>query len=131
MSPTSTAGPEPAAPGAAVLAPPRALLALPDFPGTSDEREALGQDGFVMVSLRVNRSGQLIARPEIISRGFIYMPEAEELFETVRTRISAVAARPTANLAEKVEQALSDFFYNELKRHPMVFVLVNPVDYVD
>ena len=100
-------------------------------PSVMREREALGQDGFVMVNLRVNRSGQLIARPEIISRGFIYMPEAEELFETVRTRIAAVAARPTANLAEKVEQALSDFFYSELKRHPMVFVLVNPVDYVD
>ncbi len=100
-------------------------------PSVMREREALGQDGFVLVNLRVNRSGQIIARPEIISRGFIYTPEAEELFEAVRAQIAAVAGRSTTNLAEKVEQALSDFFYYELKRHPMVFVLVNPADYVD
>ena len=68
----------------------------------------------------------MIGKPEIISRGFIYMPEAEEMFEAARAQIATVAARPTANLREKVEQTLSDFFYSELKRHPMVFALVNP-----
>jgi ribonuclease J len=97
-------------------------------PSVMREREALGQDGFVVVNLRVNRAGQLIGKPEILSRGFIYMPEAEEMFEAVRTHIATVAARPTANLREKVEQTLSDFFYSELKRHPMVFALVNSVD---
>ena len=100
-------------------------------PSVMREREALGEDGFVVVSLRVSRAGQLIGKPEIISRGFIYMPEAEEMFEAARTQIATVAARSATNLREKVEQTLSDFFYSELKRHPMVFVLVNPVDASD
>ena len=100
-------------------------------PSVMREREALGEDGFVIVNLRVNRAGQLVGKPEIISRGFIYVPEAEELFEAARAHIAAVAARPAANLREKVEQALSDFFYSELKRHPMVFALINPVDSLD
>ena len=100
-------------------------------PSVMREREALGEDGFVVVNLRVNRAGQLIGKPEIISRGFIYVPEAEEMFEAARAQIAAVAARPAANLREKVEQALADFFYSEIKRHPMVFALVNPVDSLD
>jgi ribonuclease J len=97
-------------------------------PSVMREREALGEDGFVVVNLRVNRAGQLIGKPEIISRGFIYMPEAEEMFEAARTQIAAVAARSSTNLREKVEQTLSEFFYSEIKRHPMVFALVNPVE---
>jgi ribonuclease J len=100
-------------------------------PSVMREREALGEDGFVVVNLRVNRAGQLIGKPEIISRGFIYVPEAEEMFEAARAQIAAVAGRPSANLREKVEQALTDFFYSELKRRPMVFALVNPVDALD
>ncbi len=100
-------------------------------PSVMREREALGEDGFVVVNLRVNRAGQLIGKPEIISRGFIYVPEAEEMFEAARAQIAAVAARPSANLREKVEQTLTDFFYSELKRRPMVFALVNPVDALD
>jgi ribonuclease J len=100
-------------------------------PSVMREREALGEDGFVVVNLRVNRAGQLVGKPEIISRGFIYVPEAEEMFEAARAQIAAVAGRPSANLREKVEQALADFFYSELKRRPMVFALVNPVDALD
>jgi len=100
-------------------------------PSVMREREALGEDGFVVVNLRVNRAGQLVGKPDIISRGFIYVPEAEEMFEAARAQIAAVAARPSANLREKVEQALTDFFYSELKRRPMVFALVNPVDALD
>jgi ribonuclease J len=97
-------------------------------PSVMREREALGEDGFVVVNLRLSKSGQLIGRPEIISRGFVFMPGAEEMFEAAHAQIAAVAARGSVNLREKVEQALSDFFYSEIKRRPMVFALVNPVE---
>ena len=97
-------------------------------PSVMREREALGEDGFVVVNLRVSKSGQLLGRPEIISRGFVFMPGAEEMFEAAHAQIAAVAARPGVNLREKVEQTLSDFFYTEIKRRPMVFALVNPVE---
>jgi len=81
-----------------------------------------------VVNLRVTKSGQLIGRPEIITRGFVFMPGAEEMFEAAHAQIAAVAARGSVNLRERVEQALSDFFYTEIKRRPMVFALVNPVE---
>jgi len=100
-------------------------------PSVMREREALGEDGFVVVNLRVSKSGQLLGKPEIISRGFVFMPGAEEMFEAAHAQIAAVAAKPGVNLREKVEQTLSDFFYTEIKRRPMVFALVNPVENAD
>jgi ribonuclease J len=100
-------------------------------PSVMREREALGEDGFVVVNLRVTKSGQLLGKPEIISRGFVFMPEAEEMFEAAHAQVAAVAAKTSVNLREKVEQTLSDFFYSEIKRRPMVFALVNPVETAD
>ncbi len=98
-------------------------------PSVMREREALGEDGFVVINVRVNKAGQLLGKPEILSRGFVYLPDAEEMFETVRTQIAAVAARTGPSLLrERLEQTLADYFYSEIKRRPMVFALVNLVD---
>jgi ribonuclease J len=104
-------------------------------PSVMREREALAQDGFVVVNLRVNKVGQLVGKPEIISRGFVFVRDAEEMFSAAQTQIAAAAARANTNgsagsaqaLREKVQQALADFFYGELKRRPMIFALVNEV----
>ncbi|MGH7461849.1 MAG: ribonuclease J, partial [Longimicrobiales bacterium] len=96
-------------------------------PGVMREREALAENGFVIVNLRVNKAGQLIGKPEIISRGFVFVRDAEELFESAQTYIANAAAKANGNLREKVQNALSDFFYSQTKRRPMVFALVNEV----
>jgi len=108
-------------------------------PSVMREREALAEDGFVVVNLRVNKAGQLVGKPEIISRGFVFVRDSDEMFTAAQAQIAAAAARATVAasgngsagspqaLREKVQQALSDFFYAELKRRPMVFALVNEV----
>jgi ribonuclease J len=97
-------------------------------PSVMRERESLAQDGFVVVNLRVNKdSGKLVGKPEIISRGFVFVRDSEEMFAAAQERIAAVAAKANGNLREKVETALSEFFYGEIKRRPMVFALVNEV----
>ncbi len=104
-------------------------------PSVMREREALAQDGFVIVNLRVNKAGQLAGKPEIISRGFVFVRDADELFTAAQTQIAAAAARVSGNgsagstqaLREKVQAALAEFFYAELKRRPMIFALVNEV----
>lgn len=104
-------------------------------PSVMREREALAEDGFVVVNLRVNKAGQLVGKPEIISRGFVFVRDADEMFNAAQIQIAAAAARANTNgstgsaqvLREKVQQALADFFYAELKRRPMVFALVNEV----
>ena len=104
-------------------------------PSVMREREALAEDGFVVVNLRVNKAGQLVGKPEIISRGFVFVRDADEMFNAAQAQIAAAALRANSNgsagspqvLREKVQQALADFFYAELKRRPMVFALVNEV----
>jgi ribonuclease J len=104
-------------------------------PSVMREREALAQDGFVVVNLRLNKAGQLVGKPEIISRGFVFVRDSDEMFSAAQAQIAIAAARANGNgsagsaqvLREKVQQALADFFYAELKRRPMIFALVNDV----
>jgi ribonuclease J len=102
-------------------------------PSVMREREALAQDGFVIVNLRVNKDGKLVDKPEIISRGFVFVRDADEMFAAAQEQIAAAAAKANGAagssqvLREKVQQSLADFFYGELKRRPMIFALVNQV----
>ncbi len=102
-------------------------------PGVLREREALAEGGFVIVNLRVSKGGQLIGKPEIISRGFVFVRDAEEMFDgaqseitTAIAKMNGAAASPQA-LKERIQQLLSDYFYSQTKRRPMVFALVNDV----
>jgi len=103
-------------------------------PSVMREREALAQDGFVVVNLRVNKDGKLVEKPEIISRGFVFVRDADEMFAAAQAQIAAAAAKANGAAAttpqalrDKVQQSLADFFYSELKRRPMIFAIVNQV----
>jgi ribonuclease J len=97
-------------------------------PSVMRERESLAQDGFVIVNLRVSKdSGRLLGKPEIISRGFVFVRDADEMFAAAQERIAAAAAKANGNLREKIETTLSEFFYSEIKRRPMIFALINEV----
>ncbi len=89
------------------------------------EREALAQDGFVLVNLSLNRqSGQLSEEPEVITRGFVHTRDADELAESMGKLIADFIRRGNGNLQEDLQSALRSFIYNETKRRPMVFVVV-------
>jgi ribonuclease J len=91
------------------------------------EREALARDGFVSVHLKLNgQDGKLASEPEIVSKGFVFIHEADELFEQARKRIEANLKDGTdAGLANKVERDLGKFFYAETGRRPTVVVFVS------
>jgi ribonuclease J len=82
----------------------------------------------VLVNLLVNKHTGLLERdPQLITRGFIYEPQAEELLlETVEHAANAVH-NANGSLQKDVERALKDFFYTETKRRPMVFVTTTEV----
>ena len=100
-------------------------------PSVMREREALAQDGFVIVNLRLDKAGKLAGKPEIISRGFVFVRDADEMFAAAQEQITQAVARANGSagspqaLKDKVTQTLADFFYAELKRRPMIFALVN------
>ena len=97
-------------------------------PSVVREREALARDGIVVISLVLDKStGRLREEPEIITRGFIYKREAEDVIATARRRIAETVSRGNGNLQSDIEQTAKTLFYNETKRRPTVFVTINRV----
>ena len=97
-------------------------------PSVVREREALARDGIVVISLILEKStGCLREEPEIITRGFVYKRDAEDLLAIARRRITETVTRGNGNLQNDVEQTIKAFFYNETKRRPTVFVTINRV----
>ena len=90
------------------------------------EREALARDGIFLVNLTVDRhSGQLSEEPEIITRGFIYARDANTLLENIQKLIADTVRRSNGSMQEDLQEALKSFIYNETKRRPMIFVIIN------
>src|SRR5690606_865984 len=58
-------------------------------PAVIRDREVLGQDGFLLVNVDVDKkTGAILGDPEIISRGFVYLRDAEGLMNQVKTTIT-------------------------------------------
>jgi ribonuclease J len=96
-------------------------------PTVMRERERLARDGFVIVRADIDpATHKLASRPEIVSRGFVFVPESGELLSLAEDKIRETAGRGNGKgLAERIESALSELFYQETKRRPMVFVMLN------
>ncbi len=93
------------------------------------ERERLGRNGFVMSVVRYNRrTGSPVGIPRIVTRGFIFVPDAEELLnEAENVVFSAATAEPgtsTAEVEKRVQEKLSRFLYRETKNRPIVIPMV-------
>jgi ribonuclease J len=98
-------------------------------PALMREREALGRNGFVMAVVQYKRRrGQPVGRPHIITRGFIFVPSAEDLLaEAEDVTLSAAVAKPGTPLQEvekQIEAALSKFLYRETRSRPIVIPTV-------
>jgi ribonuclease J len=95
------------------------------------DREILARDGFLLVSVNVdNTTGKLIDEPRIVSRGFIYLKDAEDFLDSVRENVTVLMnSNRSANGNRRVllEDTLSKLIYSETKRRPMVFGIVNEV----
>ncbi len=92
------------------------------------DRKHLAEDGLVMVVATVDiRGGYIISGPDIISRGFIYMKESEELLDEART-IAAEALEKAISrrggdrtqIKNSIRDELGRFFFKKTKRKPMV-----------
>lgn len=94
-------------------------------PAVMREREALARDGFVFVTLNLGANQRLLEDPGIVTRGFVYLKGAVELMEETRGEIERVLEKSNGNLQQDLEARLRNFFYNETKRRPMIFVVVN------
>jgi ribonuclease J len=91
------------------------------------DRKQLSQEGFIVCIIAVDEyDGEIIYGPEIISRGFVYMREQEDLIRRAQEAVSKVVKKkaPTAVLENKIKDALGNFAAREIGRRPMVLPLV-------
>ncbi len=96
------------------------------------DRQLLAEDGMVVVALTVDKaSGELLAGPEIASRGFVYVKESEDLLAEVKSAIrQALAERDPAGtvdrelLGSQVRSVVRRFINQRFQRKPIVLPII-------
>ena len=100
-------------------------------PAVIRDREILARDGFMLVSINIDGvTGKLVDEPRIISRGFVYLKDAEDFLEQIRDNVTKVVnGRHNVNGSRRhlVEDSLGKLIYSETKRRPMIFSIVNEI----
>lgn len=98
------------------------------------DRQLLAKDGMFVAIVTVDKqTGKVIGRPDIVSRGFVYLRQAEELMEQARDLIVETLESEIEHPADwafiktAIKDELSRFLYEETRRRPMVLPVVMEV----
>ncbi|MEG0397101.1 MAG: RNase J family beta-CASP ribonuclease, partial [Oscillospiraceae bacterium] len=99
------------------------------------DRRHLSQDGLVIIVATVDSAtGELLAGPDIVSRGFVYVREADELIGGARDIVRDVLdkcrgehVREWGNVKMRVREAVSAYMYRRTKRSPMILPVLMEV----
>lgn len=99
------------------------------------DRHQLSQDGIFIVVVTVDQhTGEIVAGPDIISRGFVYMKEAGELIDEARERVrvsfeesAKVEVTDWTVLRNHVRDVMSKFLYEKTRRRPMIMPIIMEV----
>ncbi|MEM1485636.1 ribonuclease J [Oscillospiraceae bacterium PP1C4] len=99
------------------------------------DRKHLGQDGLIIVVTTIeSATGEIVAGPDIISRGFVYVREAEVMLTEARDiarktleECSKNNVREWGNIKTQVRDALSSYFYGRTKRSPMILPVIQEI----
>ena len=95
------------------------------------DRKHLSEDGLVVVALTLDGQGYLVSGPDIVSRGFVYVKESEELMQKARQVATATVERTVGKrhvdfnqLRGNIKDDLAKFIYKETKRRPMILPII-------
>ncbi len=95
------------------------------------DRQQLAQDGILVVVVSIDKqTGEILAGPEFVSRGFVYVRESERLFEEAKQRVKVALESCEPVLGEwnvmknQVRDTLSGFFWERTRRRPMILPVV-------
>ena len=97
-----------------------------------NDRRLLAAEGMIVVMLSMSsHDHQLLCPPEIVTRGFVYVKESEELLEELRNlamdtvdHMSAKRRRDQAEVNKAVRSAVSTYLFKHTKRSPMIIPMV-------
>ena len=117
----------------------QAGMVLVDGTGVGDvgsvvlrDRKHLAQDGMIVVCVNLSsQDGGIISGPDIITRGFIYVKESEQLMEDLRLiameaieRCGRRRSRDWATVKSAIKNDLSGYLYKTTKRNPMILPVI-------
>jgi len=96
------------------------------------DRQRLSQDGLIIVVLTLEpRSGRIVAGPDVISRGFVYVRESENLMEEIKRLLRDELRKceerhitDWATLKLVIREELGDYIYKKTKRQPMLVPII-------
>ncbi len=99
------------------------------------DRKHLAEDGLMVVVVTMDRSeGKVISGPDIISRGFVYVRESEDLMdearEVVQRRLNQMeekGIKEWSQLKNGIRDSLKDFLYQKTQRRPMILPVIMEV----
>ena len=100
------------------------------------DRQNLAENGIIIVVMTFEKySNQLLAGPDMVSRGFVYVREAENLLEEARATVNdAVLDCIDRNVTDwgkikmVVKETLSDYLWKKIKRNPMILPIIMEVE---
>ena len=99
------------------------------------DRQNLAQNGIIIVVLTLEKfSNQLLAGPDLVSRGFVYVRESEDLMEEARQVVQDAVqdclerhVNDWGKIKNIIRDSLSDFLWKKMKRNPMILPIIMEV----
>lgn len=99
------------------------------------DRQHLSQDGLIVIVLTMDSStGEVIAGPDVISRGFVYVKESENLMDDVKSvvrreikKCEERGIRDWSTIKSTVRENLRDYIFAKTKRNPMIIPIIMEV----
>lgn len=95
------------------------------------DRRLLAMDGVLIVVCTVDRqSGRIVAGPDVVSRGFVYARNSEELLEAAKEKaaqaikVVGVSQAEPGFMESKIKEAVGKFLYEQTRRRPMILPMV-------
>ena len=95
------------------------------------DRRVLSQDGLFLVILTVDKdTGQIVGKPDLISRGFVHQQTSDTLLDAARDRLADTFAKSLTGPPEwqviknAVRDSMSRFLYDQTRRRPMIIPIV-------
>ena len=100
------------------------------------DRKQLSQDGILIVVMTLSRStGAIVAGPDVVTRGFVYVRESESMLEEVKEKVRQVMARCRENrtsewavIKSQIRDALSKHLYEKTRRRPMILPIIQEIE---
>ena len=95
------------------------------------DRQHLSQDGLIVVVLTMDKVGNILAGPDVISRGFVYVRESENLMEEVKFLINTEVMKCAENhitdwatIKSTIKDSLREYIFQTTKRNPMILPII-------